>query len=378
VLIGEIRDHETARSPSRPRSPGTSCSARCTPTTRRRRVTRLTEMGIEPFLVGSALDCVLAQRLARRLCTRCRQEYRPTPEELLGAGSPGSGGGDAGAVPSGGLLGVRQDRVQGPPGAARGDGRERGRRAAGGLAGLRDGHRRRRPPAGHASLRDDGDGQGPRGRHLDRGDPARRVPAAVLAAPRPVRSPDGATGRAPSRGDRPDRPKRDGACRPRCRGSAGHPRGATWTAAASTARRGRGLRARALRVRRRGSPSHPRPTSRARARHAGPGPGTRTTSSAAAPASRRPPPPSRPPAPPRPPPRRAALHARTGRAHPGGAPDPARAHCGRAHGRRRRRLPPRHHRAAPARSATSTSTACCCGCSRRGASDLHVTPAPRR
>ena len=32
-------------------------------------------MGIEPFLVGSALDCVLAQRLARRLCAKCKEAY---------------------------------------------------------------------------------------------------------------------------------------------------------------------------------------------------------------------------------------------------------------------------------------------------------------
>ena len=51
-------------------------------------VTRLTEMGVEPFLVGSALDCVLAQRLARRLCTSCREEYKPTPETLDAARFP--------------------------------------------------------------------------------------------------------------------------------------------------------------------------------------------------------------------------------------------------------------------------------------------------
>jgi type IV pilus assembly protein PilB len=40
-------------------------------------------MGIEPFLVGSALDVVLAQRLLRSLCDRCRQPYTPTAQELL-------------------------------------------------------------------------------------------------------------------------------------------------------------------------------------------------------------------------------------------------------------------------------------------------------
>ena len=47
------------RSRSSPRSPATSCSPRCTRTTRPRRVTRLIEMGVEPFLVASAVDCVL-------------------------------------------------------------------------------------------------------------------------------------------------------------------------------------------------------------------------------------------------------------------------------------------------------------------------------
>jgi type IV pilus assembly protein PilB len=39
-------------------------------------------MGIEPFLVGSSVDCVLAQRLARRLCDWCKEEYEPTEQEL--------------------------------------------------------------------------------------------------------------------------------------------------------------------------------------------------------------------------------------------------------------------------------------------------------
>jgi type IV pilus assembly protein PilB len=39
-------------------------------------------MGIEPFLVGSTLDCVLAQRLARRLCSKCKEAYVPTREMM--------------------------------------------------------------------------------------------------------------------------------------------------------------------------------------------------------------------------------------------------------------------------------------------------------
>jgi type IV pilus assembly protein PilB len=45
-------------------------------------ISRLIEMGIEPFLVGSALDSVLAQRLCRMLCKECREAYTPTEREL--------------------------------------------------------------------------------------------------------------------------------------------------------------------------------------------------------------------------------------------------------------------------------------------------------
>ena len=43
---------------------------------------RLVEMGVEPFLVSSALDCVLAQRLTRQLCENCYEDYSPPAEEL--------------------------------------------------------------------------------------------------------------------------------------------------------------------------------------------------------------------------------------------------------------------------------------------------------
>jgi type IV pilus assembly protein PilB len=43
-------------------------------------------MGVEPFLVTSAVTCILAQRLVRRLCQRCKEPYQPLPEELASAG----------------------------------------------------------------------------------------------------------------------------------------------------------------------------------------------------------------------------------------------------------------------------------------------------
>jgi type IV pilus assembly protein PilB len=45
-------------------------------------------MGVEPFLVASSVDCVLAQRLARRLCDACREEYEPPRQMLIDAGYP--------------------------------------------------------------------------------------------------------------------------------------------------------------------------------------------------------------------------------------------------------------------------------------------------
>ena len=64
------------RTPSRRRSPATWCSARCTPTTPPSAYTRLVDMGVEPFLVASTIEAVMAQRLVRTLCQKCRAAVR--------------------------------------------------------------------------------------------------------------------------------------------------------------------------------------------------------------------------------------------------------------------------------------------------------------
>jgi type IV pilus assembly protein PilB len=51
-------------------------------------VTRLTEMDVETFLVASAVDSIVAQRLARKLCERCKVTYEPDERELEAAGFP--------------------------------------------------------------------------------------------------------------------------------------------------------------------------------------------------------------------------------------------------------------------------------------------------
>ncbi|UER54159.1 Flp pilus assembly complex ATPase component TadA [Kineosporiaceae bacterium SCSIO 59966] len=88
VLIGEIRDHETAQIAIEASLTGHLVLSTLHTNDAPSAITRLTEMGIEPFLVGSATDAVLAQRLARRLCTKCKEPYRPSEEELLGARFP--------------------------------------------------------------------------------------------------------------------------------------------------------------------------------------------------------------------------------------------------------------------------------------------------
>jgi type IV pilus assembly protein PilB len=88
VLIGEIRDKVTAQLAVEASLTGHLVLSTLHTNDAPSAVTRLIEMGIEPFLVGSSIDCVLAQRLARRLCDWCRQEYTPTPEELAAARWP--------------------------------------------------------------------------------------------------------------------------------------------------------------------------------------------------------------------------------------------------------------------------------------------------
>ena len=77
VLIGEIRDHETAQIAVEAALTGHLVLSTLHTNDAPSAITRLTEMGIEPFLVGSAVDCVLAQRLARRLCIEVQGGVRP-------------------------------------------------------------------------------------------------------------------------------------------------------------------------------------------------------------------------------------------------------------------------------------------------------------
>ena len=94
LLIGEIRDGETADIAVKFSLTGhlvfSTVHANDAPGT----ITRLLDIGIAPFLVGSCLNLVMAQRLVRRICQNCKEEYTPTAEELK-------------------LVGLERDRVRG-------------------------------------------------------------------------------------------------------------------------------------------------------------------------------------------------------------------------------------------------------------------------
>ncbi len=86
VLIGEIRDEETADIAIKFSLTGhlvfSTLHANDAPST----VTRLIDIGVPSYLVGSSLNLVMAQRLLRKICPHCKTDYTPTDEELVEAG----------------------------------------------------------------------------------------------------------------------------------------------------------------------------------------------------------------------------------------------------------------------------------------------------
>ncbi len=85
VMVGEIRDSETAKISIEAALTGHLVLSTLHTNDAPSVLTRLTEMGVEPFLTGAAVSAVLAQRLARKLCTHCCEMYQPSVDELLKA-----------------------------------------------------------------------------------------------------------------------------------------------------------------------------------------------------------------------------------------------------------------------------------------------------
>lgn len=88
ILIGEIRDRETAMIAVESALTGHLVLSTLHTNDAPSAITRLTEMEVETFLVASAIDCVVAQRLVRMLCERCKAGYQPEQAELSEAGYP--------------------------------------------------------------------------------------------------------------------------------------------------------------------------------------------------------------------------------------------------------------------------------------------------
>ena len=82
LLIGEIRDEETADIAVKFSLTGHLVFSTVHANDAASTITRLLDIGVKPFLVGSCLNLVMAQRLVRTICDNCKEEYSPTSEEL--------------------------------------------------------------------------------------------------------------------------------------------------------------------------------------------------------------------------------------------------------------------------------------------------------
>ncbi|KAA3606728.1 MAG: type II/IV secretion system protein [Planctomycetota bacterium] len=82
ILVGEIRDHETASMAIKASMTGHLVFSTLHTNSALGAIPRLTDLGIEPYLVEDALIGVLAQRLVRRICSTCAEPVEPTPHEL--------------------------------------------------------------------------------------------------------------------------------------------------------------------------------------------------------------------------------------------------------------------------------------------------------
>ena len=88
LMIGEMRDGETARIAVQAAMTGHLVFSTLHTNDAAGALTRLTELGIEPYLVAATVEGVLAQRLVRRICQECREPYAPEPDTLAWVAGP--------------------------------------------------------------------------------------------------------------------------------------------------------------------------------------------------------------------------------------------------------------------------------------------------
>ncbi len=138
MLVGEIRDQETADIATHAALTGHLVLSTLHTNDAATALTRLVDLGIEPYLVASTVEAVLAQRLVRRICDSCKEQVELTPEQRTALG-PGAA--ELAQVWAGrGVLRVPGHRIPGPDRDLRAPGH--GRRAANG----RPAERQRQPP----------------------------------------------------------------------------------------------------------------------------------------------------------------------------------------------------------------------------------------
>jgi type IV pilus assembly protein PilB len=86
ILVGEIRDRETAQTAVEASLTGHLVFATVHTNDAPSAITRLVDMGVEPFLITATLEAVIAQRLVRRICLDCKETYRPDEDTLMELG----------------------------------------------------------------------------------------------------------------------------------------------------------------------------------------------------------------------------------------------------------------------------------------------------
>lgn len=93
IMVGEVRDVETARMAIQSSLTGHLVFSTLHTNDSAGAITRLLDLGVEPYLASSSLIAVMAQRLVRRICSECMEKYKPTPHELMELGLMDTSGG---------------------------------------------------------------------------------------------------------------------------------------------------------------------------------------------------------------------------------------------------------------------------------------------
>ena len=182
LMVGEIRDRETAQIAIEGALTGHMVLSTLHTNDAPSAITRLIEMGIEPFLVASAIDCVVAQRLARTLCAHCKRRTIIPAEVLRDHGFRAQF--DDRGLRARRLRALRRDGLSRPDRPVRGDVDVRGDPLADAAARVRGPDRRGRGPRGHAPAARGRPGQG-QGRASPRW-PRSRASRAAANPSRPV------------------------------------------------------------------------------------------------------------------------------------------------------------------------------------------------